>query len=62
MEGVQLLMATTIAFLAGTILSSMATFLIVGASKNNAIIEAYEEGYRDGLNAAGNGVKYDEVR
>ena len=56
-------MATTIAFLTGTILSAMATFLIVGASKNNAIIEAYEEGYRDGLNVAtGNGVKYDEVR
>ena len=54
-------MATTIAFLTGTILSAMATFLIVGASKNNAII-AYEEGYRDGLNVAGNGVKYDEVR
>lgn len=57
------MMATTIAFLTGTILSAMATFLIVGASKNNAIIEAYEEGYRDGLNVvAGNGVKYDEVR
>lgn len=55
-------MATTIVFLAGTILSAVATFLIVGASKNNAIIEAYEEGYRDGLNVAGNGVKYDEVR
>lgn len=55
-------MATTIAFLTGTILSAMATFLIVGASKNNAIIEAYEEGYRDGLNVAGNGAKYDEVR
>lgn len=55
-------MATTIAFLTGTILSAMATFLIVGASKNNAIIEAYEEGYRDGLNAARNGVEYDEVR
>lgn len=54
-------MATTIAFLTGTILA-MATFLIVGASKNNAIIEAYEEGYRDGLNTVGNGVKYDEVR
>ena len=55
-------MATTIVFLAGTILSAIATFLIVGASKNNAIIEAYEEGYIDGLNVAGNGVKYDEVR
>lgn len=54
-------MATAIAFLTGTILSAMATFLM-GASKNNAIIEAYEEGYRDGLNIARNGVKYDEVR
>lgn len=55
-------MATTIAFLTGTILSAMATFLIVGASKNNAIIEAYEEDYRDGLNAVRNGAEYDEVR
>lgn len=52
---------TIVAFMAGIVLAGATTFLITGISKNNAIIEVYQEGYRKGLDVARWEARYDKV-